>query len=306
MRPGPVSGTVDAVRAREPDRSGYAVRSGVRLYYEVFGDGPTTVLLLPTWAIVHSRVWKLQIPYLARRFRVITFDPRGNGRSDRPSAPQDYGELELVADAIAVLDETGTDTAVCVGLSMGAGILLRLAVVHPSRVRAAVFVGSTLRTGEVVAERWGTPFEQERSTYTGWEKYNAHYWRSDYAGFAEFFFGRIFPEAHSSKQIEDGIAWALDTDAETLIATERAPYFEEPRVDGRPTALHLAAQVTCPCLVVHGSDDRISGFGTGVALADALGCHLEVFDGGGHCVQARHPVQFNIVLRGFLDSLPAV
>ena len=41
-------GTVDPVRAREPDRAGYAVRSGVRLYYEVHGDGPTTVLLLPT------------------------------------------------------------------------------------------------------------------------------------------------------------------------------------------------------------------------------------------------------------------
>src|SRR5256885_10465253 len=49
-------GTVGPVRAREPDRSGYAVRSGVRLYYEVFGTGATTVLLLPAWAIVHSRM----------------------------------------------------------------------------------------------------------------------------------------------------------------------------------------------------------------------------------------------------------
>lgn len=277
----------------------------MRLYYEVYGRGPTTVLLLPTWAIAHSKVWKLQIPYLARHFRVVVFDPRGNGRSDRPPSPQDYGERESLADAVAVLDQTGTDSAVCVGLSMGAGILLRLAVAHPSRVRAAVFVGSTLRTGEVVTGRWRTPFEDERTTYHGWEKYNAHYWRQDYPGFAEFFFGRVFPEAHSSKQIEDGVGWALDTDAETLIATERAPYFEDPPIDGQPVALHLAAQVSCPCLVVHGSNDRISGHGTAVALASVLGCDLEVFDGGGHCVPARHPVRFNVVLRRFLDTLPA-
>jgi pimeloyl-ACP methyl ester carboxylesterase len=306
VHPAPAGGTVVAVRAREPDRSGYAVRSGVRLYYEVFGGGPTTVLLLPTWAIVHSKVWKLQIPYLARRFRVITFDPRGNGHSDRPPSAGDYADKELVADAVAVLDETGTDSAVCVGLSTGAGILLRLAVAHPSRVRAAVFVGSSLGRGKDLAERWRTPFEDERRTYDGWEKYNAHYWRNDLAGFAEFFFGEVFPEAHSSKQIEDGISWASETDAETLIATKWAPYLEEASIDGRPIALHLAAQVNCPCLVVHGDDDRVSGRSTGMQLANALGCGLELFAGGGHCVQARHPVRFNVVLRRFVESLPVL
>lgn len=294
-----------AVRAREPDGSGFVARSGARLHYEVFGRGRTTVLLLPTWAIAPSQVWKLQVPFLARHFRVITFDPRGNGRSDRPPAAADYDDHELVADAVAVLDQTGTDAAVCVGLSMGAGILLRLAVAHPERVSAAVFVGAALRLGEVVSERWGDPFEQRRSTYQGWEKYNAHYWRQDYAGFAEFFVNQIFPEAHSSKQIEDGIAWALDTDAETLIATERAAYLEEPPVDGRPVALRLADQVRCPCLVVHGDNDRVSGLSTGMALAEALGCGMEVFGGGGHCVQARHPVRFNLVLRSFVESLAA-
>ena len=42
------------------------------------------MLLLPTWSIIHSRHWKMQIPYLARHCRVVTFDGRGNGRSDRP------------------------------------------------------------------------------------------------------------------------------------------------------------------------------------------------------------------------------
>ena len=67
------------------------------------------MLLLPTWSIVHSRVWKLQIPYLARHCRVVTFDGRGNGLSDRPEEPAAYAEEEFAADALAVLDATGTD-----------------------------------------------------------------------------------------------------------------------------------------------------------------------------------------------------
>ena len=80
-------------RARYPDSSGYTKRDGVRLYYEVYGSGEPTVFLLPTWSIIHSRHWKMQIPYLARHCRVLTFDGRGNGRSDRPAAG--YGEARV-------------------------------------------------------------------------------------------------------------------------------------------------------------------------------------------------------------------
>ena len=72
-------------RAAEPDETGYVERDGVRVYWERYGDGDRTILLLPTWSIVHSRVWKMQIAYLARHARVITFDGRGNGKSDRPA-----------------------------------------------------------------------------------------------------------------------------------------------------------------------------------------------------------------------------
>ena len=72
------------MRACYPDRDGYAEREGVKTFYEVFGEGDTTLLMLPAWSIVHSRIWKMQVPYLARHYRVLTFDGRGNGRSDRP------------------------------------------------------------------------------------------------------------------------------------------------------------------------------------------------------------------------------
>ena len=72
------------MRAREPDQVGYVERDGVRVGYEVFGDGEPAIIFLPSWPILHSRQWKAQVPYLARHFRVITFEARGNGRADRP------------------------------------------------------------------------------------------------------------------------------------------------------------------------------------------------------------------------------
>src|SRR5919204_5275201 len=110
----------EQTRARYPDTEGYVERDGVRSFYEVYGEGEPTILLMPTWSIIHSRFWKMQIPYLARRFRVVVFDGRGNGKSDRPQQPEAYAEGEYADDALAVLDATGTEHAVVVSLSRGA------------------------------------------------------------------------------------------------------------------------------------------------------------------------------------------
>lgn len=61
----------EQTRARYPDEEGFVERDGVRIFYEVYGDGEPTVLLMPTWSIIHSRFWKAQIPYLARHFQVL-------------------------------------------------------------------------------------------------------------------------------------------------------------------------------------------------------------------------------------------
>ena len=84
----------EPMRARYPDREGYVERDGVKTFYEVFGDGTPTILLLPPWSILHSRLWKMQVPYLARHYRVVTFDGRGNGRSDRPAGAPPYVAAE--------------------------------------------------------------------------------------------------------------------------------------------------------------------------------------------------------------------
>ncbi len=300
MRDAGTCGTLDSVRARQPDRCGYAVRSGVRLYYEVFGDGPTTIVLLPPWSIVYSRIWKLQVPYFARHARVVVYDPRGNGRSDRPASPAAYDDAELVADAVAVLDAVGVEDAVVVGLSMGARVLLALVAEHPERVSGAVFVGAHVLLTDRPNPLEAT-FEQERESYEDWGRWNADSWRRDLAGFAEFFFGQAFPEPHSTRLVEEGTSWALETDAETLVAT-RSP---RRRVLSPAEAAAFAAKLRCPALVLHGDADRITPLSDGVALARALGAPLEVVTGGGHCVNARHPVWFNARVRRFVDEVSA-
>src|SRR5215831_3961478 len=117
----------EQTRARYPDECGYAGRDGVRVYYEAHGAGEPTILFLPTWETVHSRTSKFQIPYFARHGRVVTFDRRGNGRSDRPLDVRACDRQAAVGDALAVLDRVGAGCVVVVSWC-GAGDDLILAI----------------------------------------------------------------------------------------------------------------------------------------------------------------------------------
>jgi pimeloyl-ACP methyl ester carboxylesterase len=282
------------MRAMEPDETG-VVRG---IHWERFGDGDPTVLFVPPWAIVHSRVWKMQVPYFARHFRVVTFDPRGNGRSARPSGPAAYAEGEYVEDAAAVLDATGTDQAVVVSLSLGAQRSLLLADAHPERVLGLAFIAPAVRLvpDHPMRGRYAGRFMEELDIDGGWSKFNAHYWRRDFRGFLEFFFTTAFSEPHSTKQIEDAVGWGLETDPETLISTALAEGLDE-----RATR-EIAARVRCPALVIHGGDDAIRPVGAGEELAAALGCEFIRMPGVGHLPQARKPVAVNLALREFVEK----
>src|SRR5829696_4839055 len=202
----------EQTRARLPDATGFVERDGVHVFWERYGAGSPTILLMPTWSIFPSRHWKFQIPYLARHFRVVTFDGRGSGSSDRPVDPTAYADTEFVADAAAVLDATGTERALVAGLSMGGGYALRFAVDRPDRALALILVGAAVAGRD---RPDGSPdvaddsdFEEPRDPDAddGWGRYNAHFWRRDWPAFAEWFVGtRIFSEPHSTKSIEDGV-----------------------------------------------------------------------------------------------------
>ena len=287
------------MRACQPIRDGYVERDGIKIFYEVFGTGEPTVLLLPTWSLLHSRQWKMQVPYLARHCRVVTFDGRGNGRSDRPTTPEAYAETEFMADAIAVMEATQTERAVIVGFSLGAQRALLLAANHPERVDAAVFVGPTYPGGgHPRPERTVYSWEDELGTDQGWAKYNKHYWLRDYQGFVDFFLSTMFPEPHSTKPIEDGVGWALETTGETLALTYLAPHLEPDE------ALELARRVRCPVLVVHGDRDGIADLSRGIALAEHTGGQLVGLEGSGHAPHLRDPVKINLLLRDFVKPAP--
>jgi pimeloyl-ACP methyl ester carboxylesterase len=306
----------EQTRARLPDASGVVERDGVRVAWERHGNGDPTILLMPTWSIFHARHWKLQVPYLARHYRVVTFDGRGNGRSDRPAGPAAYADTEFVADAAAVLDATRTDRAVVVGESMGAGYSVRFAVDRPDRTRAIALLGAALGVGD---RPEGTPdipadtdFEEPRDPDhdDGWGRYNAHFWRRDWPGFAEWFVGtRVFSEPHSTKHIEDGVGWALETDPETMVATRRGPYLRRPAdwpvppsTEGR--AIAFLRRVTCPALVIHGTDDRIIPISYARRIAAELHGRLVEIEGGGHAPHLREPVLVNRLIRQFVDDVP--
>lgn len=288
---------------RGPGRSrtsGYVERNGVRIFWETFGtDGPA-ILILPTWSVLHAAHGRFQIADLARDHRVIAFDGRGNGRSDRPLGAGAYAEAEFVADAVAVLDATGTDRAVVIACSQATTWLLRLAAEHPTRVLGAVFSGTNVPLAPAHARDTDlVPFDEPYRSTDGWAKWNAAYWRDDYEDFLRFFFSRVWTEPHSLSVIEDCVAWGLETTPDTLIDTALAPGMEH-----AAEALELAAQVTCPVLVIHGQDDAVTPSDRSVRLAKATSGRLVILEGAGHCSGNRDPVAFDLLVREFLGSIP--
>jgi pimeloyl-ACP methyl ester carboxylesterase/predicted glycosyltransferase len=268
----------------------------VKIFYEAFGSGERTILLLPTWSIVHSRYWKMQVPYLSRHARVVTFDPRGNGRSGRPTGADAYTPDQHAADALAVMDAVGVERASLLALSTGARAALVLAAEHPERVDSLAFIGASVPIGPDDLS-W---FTEPAANDEGWNKFNAHYWRRDYDGFLEFFFSENFIEPHSSKLFEDAREWAHETTPETLIDTVIgwAVRFDEARVR------LLSARLRCPVLVIHAREDRIIAFARGEALAEATGGSLVELEDAGHAAHARDPVRINLLLRDFYGLRP--
>lgn len=301
-RPG---GAREQSRAAYPDEEGFIERDGVRVFWERYGDGEPTVLLLPTWTLVHSRCWKAQIPYLARHFRVVTFDPRGNGRSDRPTDPALYDEREFALDALDVMDATGTASAIAVGWSRGAQRLLLLAAEHPERIDGAVFVGPwfpasarSLRWRVMAHPRLRPLFLRRPPVARGWLKFNGAHWLSDYGDFVEWFVSRIYTEPHSTKEIEDSVGWGLETGPEELVGSALAAGAAPAT---RRDQLAIARRLRCPVLVVHGAKDAINPLADGRALAEAAGGALLEIAGAGHGPHARKPVPVNLGMRDFIE-----
>jgi pimeloyl-ACP methyl ester carboxylesterase/predicted glycosyltransferase len=296
------------MRAREPDIEGFLDRNGIKVGYAVYGDGPITIVFAPAWLPVDSRLWKAQVPYLSRHFRVITVDPRGNGRSDQPRESSMYGDADHADDLVAALDAAGVERAVAVGLSRGSWRSILAAARHPERFDGVVALASTIphlvgpppsTVADPTDPAGPSSFDIERETYVEWQRFNRHYWRRDYREFLEFFFAKVNSEPHSTKQREDCIAWGLGADGEILAAAEDGPSV----VSDRASVEAVIRLVSCPMLVIHGDRDEIQPVAVGERLAELTGAELIIVRDGGHALAGRHPVAVNRWIRDFVRSL---
>jgi pimeloyl-ACP methyl ester carboxylesterase len=254
----------------------YVHRPDARIFYQVTGGGTRDLLLLPQCQVVtHSRMWKHLIPYLSRYFRVITMDPRGNGRSDRP--PTGYDLDTRYGDLGAVLEEVARPPIALVAFSCAAPLAFRYAVDHPDRLSHLI-----LLSGQY-AESVPQPFEDRVAQVI----------RNDFDNWRTRLFKRIFPEPHSLKGIEDCVTWAGETTPEVLIESLRA-------LDGIDL-YDLLGRVRVPTLALHGTDDKIVPYSHAQKMVAAIpGARLVTFERGGHGLFGRDPVKINRFIRDFV------
>ena len=285
----------EQTRARYPDADGFVERDGVRVHWERYGSSaPPAYLLLPTSG--GPALADVEVPDPvpgSGHGTVITFDPRGNGRSDRPRNPALYARREYAEDAVAVLDAAGVARALVVAwCDLGESLIL--AAEHPERVAGLVEIAPAIQLGDMPPESAAYTFDAPLQTDEGWAKENRHYWLRDWRGYTEFFFGECFSEPHSTKQIEDAVDWSLETDAETMLLSFRG---WNDKVIERAEATAHAGRIACPGVVIHGTEDRLVEAGRGRTIAEALGWGHVSMAGSGHGPHARDPVRTNLLLR---------
>ncbi|WP_344376297.1 alpha/beta fold hydrolase [Agromyces tropicus] len=285
-----------------PTIDGDVERAGATIHYEVYGDAGPTILLLPTWELVHERVWKMQLPYLARHFRVVIYDAVGAGRSSRPLEPRRYSFGHRVADAVAVLDATGTESAVVVGYSMGGEIAINLVATHPERVLGIVSIAGH--------HPWIVPLPERAPAVRydpvanpeprGWAKFDVDYWQRDWPDFVEFFMSQVASDPHSTKAWDDLVEWGLDQRPDVL-AWSITDDYDDLTVEEVRRRLET---LEVPTLLIHGTDDRITSFASSRAMEQVIpGAELLEIEHAGHAPHVRFPVRVNHAIRAFADRV---
>lgn len=113
----------------------------VEIYYEEAGEGPSLIFL--SGLMQETRTWRPQVSFFSKGFRVITYDPRGQGGSGKPASPEAYALSYHLEDLFGLLDYLQIDRGYLVGLSQGGVIAQRAALRAPARVSALVLADTT-------------------------------------------------------------------------------------------------------------------------------------------------------------------
>lgn len=248
---------------------------GCRLYFELQGSEGATPLLMLEGMGGDLPGWRRNIPHFAREHRVVAFDARGNGRSDKPDEPMTMATF--VDDAAAMLDEAGVERAHVFGQSFGGMVAQELALTHPERVLSLV-LGCTNPGGEHTVrpgrESWvpkGRP------------------WLALYSD--------AFAEAHPEHVRED-----LE-----IGARNRQPAYASLRQSEAIRAwssYDRLGEIACPTLVIHGTEDRLVPFANAEILASRIpGARLAVLGGAGHNFHSERADEADGIILAFLREV---
>jgi 3-oxoadipate enol-lactonase len=258
----------------------FAENDGVKIYWEELGQGAPLLLIMGLgWA---SYLWHRTRPVVAQRYRTITLDNRGVGRSDIPEGP--YPIAVMASDAAAVLDAAGVESAHIFGISMGGMIAQEFALQYPGRVRSLI-LGCTTPGGPASVRAEPEVLQILMSRHENPEE-------------AAKAIGPYIYDANTPRErIEEDMVirrkWFPTADA----------YFAQLQGILAWEAYSRLAQVAAPTLAIHGDSDKLVPPANGNLLAARIpGAKLEIIP---HCSHILTTDQPTIVHKLVLDFLSA-
>jgi len=262
----------------------FAQSGDAKLYWESTGSGDPVLLIMGLG--MASTGWWRTVPVLAEGLRVIAFDNRGVGRSDRTTGP--YTLRQMADDALAVMDAAKLETASIYGLSLGAMIAQYVTLRRPERVRALVLGASTPGgSRHELPEPDVMEFLRRRPSMPAEEAI----WAS-----VPYNYGTATREHHADRIGED-IAQRL------RFPINPAGYRAQLTAAWGFDAHGRLHEISVPTLVLHGDEDRIVPIANGEMLASAIpDARLEVLAGAGHIYPTDVPEADREVLRFLTGS----
>lgn len=287
--------------------SGTASVNGINMYYEVYGEGEP--LLLIEGLGYSSWMWYKQLPELSKHYKVIVYDNRGVGLTDKPDS--EY-TIELMADdAAALLTTLGIESAHVLGVSMGGYIAQELAIRHPEKVRSLVLActnmgeagmlkrNSTLLNGYL--KLWGLlpgmlEVSGKASVPTLTNNYGLSKEDKILYGLSSAFTKEYFRD--NPEEIDRIVKWRLDN-PQPSYAWKRQ-FAAGVNFDSS----NRAGGINVPTLVISGSKDIIVPNESSIKLAETIpGAELKILPGAGHLMFIERSVEFNESVTSFIDNL---
>jgi 3-oxoadipate enol-lactonase len=253
--------------------------TAVEVSYTEEGPRDAPVVVLSNSLGATRAMWDPQVPALAERFRVVTYDTRGHGDSPAPEGP--YTLDDLVDDVVALLDRLGARRAHVAGVSLGGMIALRMAAREPERVdRIAVLCSSAKTEPQGFLDRAATARAEGTATFA--PAVVSRWLTPPYAAEHPDLVARL--EAMVAGADDDGYAACCEVVA---------------AIDLREDLSRIAA----PTLVVSGADDPALPPAHQEAIAAGIpGAELLSVSPGAHLANLEQPLQVTGALLGHFDT----